>query len=170
MNASSNNNIDNKPPGPQDEVLPSERKTENQVMPEKTENDIEVFEAPPEKKPVKDILFVDDEEPVRNLFQEALEKFGYSVRVASNGNEGIKLFRDNPADLVITDIFMPEKDGHALILEIMQEFPEANIFAITGKKSFEPEMELDIAETLGAKRVFAKPCKLSELLDAIKNL
>ena len=170
MNASSNNNIDNKPPDSKDEVLPSEQEMENHVIPETTKNYIEISEAPPEKKPVKDILFVDDEKPVRNLFQEALEKFGYTVRVASNGNEGIKLFREKPADLIITDIFMPEKDGHAMILEIMQEFPETNIFAITGKKSFEPEMELDIAETLGAKRVFAKPCKLSELLDAIKKL
>ena len=169
MQKSSNKNTENKISNNEKTLLP-ELEVEKNETSEANENDIEVLEAPLPPKAVKNILFVDDEEQVRKLFQEALEKFGYKVRVASNGNEGIKLFRENPADLIITDIFMPEKDGHAFILEIIQEFPETKIFAITGKKSFEPEMELSIAETLGAKRAFAKPCKISELLDAIKKL
>jgi len=137
---------------------------------ENNESGLIVLEVPDEKNPVKHILFVDDEQPVRELFKEALEKFGFQVSLATNGNDGLASFRKNPADLIITDIFMPEKDGHAFILEVLQEFPEAKIFAITGKKSFEPEMELDIAKTLGALRVFAKPCKLSELIAAIREL
>lgn len=124
----------------------------------------------PVKRPVRSILFVDDEEPVRRLFKEALEKFGYQVRLATNGNEAIAFFREDPTDLIITDIFMPEKDGHTLILEVKQEFPDVHIFAITGKKFFDPQMELDIAKTLGAIKVFSKPCKLSQLLAAIKEL
>jgi CheY-like chemotaxis protein len=170
MKEPSDNNAENQTPDVQVEIPPPDQSSEDQVVVKTDENDSKVLEALPEKKPVKNILFIDDEEPVRKLFQEALEKFGYTVRLATDGNEGIKLFRENPADLVITDIFMPEKDGHALILELLQEFPETNIFAITGKKSFEPQMELDIAETLGAKRVFTKPCKLSELLEAIKEI
>ena len=134
--------------------------------------EIEALEESPEKKPIKNILVVDDEEPIRNLFKEGLEKFGYKVSVAPNGNEGIELFRENPADLIITDIFMPEKDGHTFIHEVMQEFPETKIFAITGKKSFEPEpyIDLDIAKLIGAIRVFAKPIKISEILATIKKL
>lgn len=124
----------------------------------------------PARQAVKSILFVDDEEPVRRLFKEALEKFGYRVRLAANGNEAIALFQKKPADLIITDIFMPEKDGHTLILEIKQDFPNAHIFAITGKQFFDTQMELDIAKTLGAIRVFTKPCKLSQILAAIKEL
>lgn len=124
----------------------------------------------PIRRPVRSILFVDDEEPVRRLFKEALEKFGYQVRLATNGNEALAVLRKAPADLVITDIFMPEKDGHTLILEVKQDFPDTHIFAITGKKFFDPQMELDIARTLGATQVFAKPCKLSRLLEAIKEL
>lgn len=148
------------------------------------ENQETVYDDPPEsretiiddltdssvKEPVKSILFVDDEEPVRRLFKEALEKFGYQVRLATNGNEAIAFFREDPTDLIITDIFMPEKDGHTLILEVKQEFPDVHIFAITGKKFFDPQMELDIAKTLGAIKVFSKPCKLSQLLAAIKEL
>jgi CheY-like chemotaxis protein len=142
--------------------MPREQKFENHVLKETIEIEKEVFEESLEKKPIKNILVIDDEEMIRDLFKEGLERFGYEVTVASNGNEGVKFFRENPADLIITDIFMPEKDGHTLIDEIMREFPEANIFAIT--------RELNIAEALGAKRVFAKPVKLSELLDAIKEL
>jgi|GEM_PF-784735 len=125
----------------------------------------------PEKEPIKNILFIDDEEPVRQLFKDGLEKFGYTVTLASNGNEGIARFRENPADLIITDLFMPEKNGHELIHEIMQEFPGTKIFAITGKRTrMGIETELDIAQTLGAIRVYTKPIKLSELLTAIKEL
>ena len=124
------------------------------------------------KRKIKNILVVDDEHLIQNLIKEGLEKFGYNVAVAPNGNEGYELFRKNPADLIITDIFMPEKDGHTFIHELLQEFPETKIFAITGHKSFEtePYIDLDIAETLGAVRVFPKPIKISELLVAIKEI
>lgn len=124
----------------------------------------------PQKRPVKSVLVIDDENTVRDLFKEALEKFGYEVTVAADGEEGLRIFRKHPADLIITDIFMPKKNGHTLILDITKEFPRANIFAITGKVSFDPEIELDLAERLGAAKTFQKPVQFSELLDAIKNL
>ena len=123
-----------------------------------------------EKRPVKSVLVIDDEEAIRTLFKGALEKFGYEVTVAVDGDEGLRLFRKHPADLVITDIFMPKKDGHTLILDLTKEFPGANIFAITGKISFDPEMELDMAQKLGAAKTFRKPVKFSALLDAIGEL
>ena len=124
------------------------------------------------KRKIKNILVVDDEHLIQELIKAGLEKFGYEVAVAQNGNEAYALFRKNPADLIITDIFMPEKDGHTFIHELLQEFPETKIFAITGHKSFEaePYIDLDIAETLGAVRVFPKPIKISELLAAIKEI
>ena len=71
---------------------------------------------------------------------------------------------------MITDIFMPKKDGHTLIIEITNEFPGANIFAITGNVSFDPGMELDMAQKLGAVKTFQKPVKFRALLDAIGAL
>ncbi len=123
-----------------------------------------------EKRPVKSVLVIDDEETIRTLFKEALEKFGYEVTVAVNGDEGLRLFRKHQADLVITDIFMPKKDGHTLIMDITKEFPGANILAITGIISFDPVMELNIAQKLGAAKTFQKPVKFRALLDAIKEL
>ena len=123
-----------------------------------------------EKRPVKSVLVIDDEEAIRTLFKEALEKFGYEVTVAVDGDEGLRLFRKHPADLVITDIFMPKKDGHTLIMDITKEFPGANIFAITGIISFDPVMELNIAQKLGAAKTLQKPVKLRALLNAIGEL
>ncbi|MCJ7540095.1 MAG: response regulator, partial [Desulfobacterales bacterium] len=145
------------------------QKVKNPDLEETQEVEKEVLEEPPKKKPIKNILIVDDEEPIRKLYKRVFENFGYKVMVASDGNEGMALFRENPADLIITDIFMPEKDGHAFILEIMQEFPRTKVFAITGKITMMGiETELDIAKTLGAIKIFTKPVSLSELLEAIK--
>jgi CheY-like chemotaxis protein len=123
-----------------------------------------------ERRPVKSVLVIDDEREIRALLKEALEKFGYEVTVAVDGEEGLKLFRKHPADLVITDIFMPNKDGHQLILDMTKEFPGVNIIAITGKVSHSPDMELDLAEMLGAAKTFQKPVRFRALLDAINEL
>jgi CheY-like chemotaxis protein len=123
-----------------------------------------------EKRPVKSVLVIEDEEAIRNLFKETLEKFGYEVKVAVDGNEGLRLFRKYPADLVITDIIMPNKNGYTLILDIKKEFPRANIFAVTGNISFDPGWEFDLAKKLGAVKTFKKPVKLRTLLDAIGEL
>lgn len=127
-------------------------------------------DAAPHKRPVKSILFIDDEDQLCKVFRDYLERFGYTVFVGGNGEEGMRLFRDHRPDLVITDIFMPIMDGHTLIYDIIAEFPDANIFAITGFVSYDPVMELNIAQKLGAIRTFVKPVKLSTILEAIKKL
>lgn len=170
MDEFSNKKIDNNSLNIQAGSPSLEQEFENYDDKETDENDIKAQPVAFEKKPIKKILVVDDEELLRDLFREGLGRFGYEVLVASNGNEGLECFKENPADLIITDIFMPDKNGHTFILEILDEFPETKIFAITGKVSFAPEMELDIAKTLGAISVFRKPIKISELLAAIKKL
>ena len=61
---------------------------------------------------VKDILIVDDEEQMRLALRKMLEREGYSVREAENGDKAIRIHREKQADLIITDIIMPEKEGH----------------------------------------------------------
>ena len=63
------------------------------------------------------ILIIDDEEPIRVLLHTALEAAGYEVTEAVNGREGLCLYRHQPADLVITDIRMPELNGLDMLLE-----------------------------------------------------
>ena len=123
-----------------------------------------------QKESIKKILVVDDEEIISNLFKVGLEMFGYEVVVASNANEGLKCFKENPADLIITDMFMPKKNGHTFILEILDEFPETKFFVISGDVLFAPEMKLNIEKNLGSIKVFTKPIKIGELIPAIKEL
>ncbi len=59
----------------------------------------------------KKILLIDDEEDIRELLTYNLEKEGYSVTTADNGNQGIELARKIIPDLILLDVMMPEKDG-----------------------------------------------------------
>ena len=64
------------------------------------------------------ILIIDDEEAIRLLLRIALEAAGHEVMGAANGRIGLALYRHRPADLVITDIVMPEMNGLDMLLEL----------------------------------------------------
>jgi len=116
------------------------------------------------------ILVIDDEEQICEMLHKKLESAGYEVGEAPNGKVGLKLFRENPFDLVITDIFMPEKEGLETIRELRKDFPELKIIAITGGYSSGPDELLNVARMLGANRTFPKPFKLKEIVETINEL
>jgi DNA-binding response OmpR family regulator len=116
------------------------------------------------------ILVIEDEAQMRKLLRQVLEDAGYEVEEASNGLEGIRLYRENPADLIITDMIMPKKEGMETILDLKLEFPDVKIIAISGGGRIGPEPYLQIAEGLGAERVFMKPFDIKELLAAVKEI
>lgn len=115
------------------------------------------------------ILVVDDEEQMRTMLREMLEREGYNVMSVPNGALALKVHRENPADLIIVDMIMPEKEGIDTIIELKRDFPEVNIFAMSGGGRNEPEQYLHMAKRLGADRTFTKPFKRSKLLEAIKD-
>lgn len=78
------------------------------------------------------ILIIDDEEIIRALLRSVLEGAGYEVTEAANGRIGLELYRQNPRDLVITDILMPELNGLDMLLELTREFLRAKVIAISG--------------------------------------
>ena len=73
------------------------------------------------------ILIIDDEEIIRVLLRASLEEAGYEVTEASNGRQGLELYRSRPTDLVITDIVMPEMNGLDMLLELTREFLHAKV-------------------------------------------
>ncbi len=113
------------------------------------------------------ILIIDDDPQIRSLFREILEQAGYDVLLASNGHDGIQLFRQTPADLVITDVFMPEIDGLELIMTLHHEAPTVPIIAFTGKS--EGREYLKVAKYLGAHHTMAKPIPATELIHAVQQ-
>jgi len=119
---------------------------------------------------MKHILVIDDEAPVLSLFGQLLESAGYSVALASDGQEGLRLLKQQKPDLIITDIMMPEMDGLELLMTIRKQYPEIPAIAISGGMKIQPVSFLPQAKKLGAKRVFVKPVELSTLLQAVQEL
>ena len=122
------------------------------------------------------ILIIDDDEQIRSLLRSILEDDGYEVAEAADGAEGVRSFRDAPGDLVITNIFMPEKDGLETIRELRREAPDLPIIAVSGgsprlrvNSTLRPNV-LDAARALGAVRTFGKPFDRRELSEAVRSL
>jgi CheY-like chemotaxis protein len=115
------------------------------------------------------ILVVDDDRQIRSAFKRVLEGEGYEVAFAEDGIQGLRLYREAGADLVITDLFMPRGGGVELIMALKRDHPDVNIIAISGGgPTFSAESYLDVAESIGAARVFTKPVGRFELLAAVR--
>lgn len=118
----------------------------------------------------KHILVVDDDDMVRKFVKEVLEINNFKITVASNGKAGLKEFRENTPDLVITDIIMPEMEGISFIRELRSHTKEVPIIAMTGNVHGRMEEFLEISTQLGADEILRKPIKAKEFLDAINRL
>jgi CheY-like chemotaxis protein len=117
------------------------------------------------------ILVVDDEAAVRALIRAALEHVGHEVTEAANGAEGLKLFASQRQDLVITDVFMPERDGIELVRVIRSTAGTVPILVISGGSwPTESAHLLDAVVRLGATRTLAKPFQLSDLLRIVDEM
>lgn len=114
------------------------------------------------------ILVIDDEPDIRLLVRETLEEAGHEVEEAENGIEGLRLYRRRPFDLIITDIFMPEKDGLEVLRELRREPRTLPIIAISGGWIQMKEV-LPMASKLGASEILNKPFTGAELLRAVKS-
>lgn len=101
------------------------------------------------------ILVIDDDEALRLLLRTILEADGHQVREAGNGRIGLALYRAQTADVVITDILMPEQDGMEVILELTREFLDARVIAMTGASG--NQNFLSVAKLFGARHILEKP-------------
>ena len=115
------------------------------------------------------ILIIDDESQIRSMLRLMLERVGYEVTEAPDGIEGIRQYRENPADLIITDLIMPNKDGIGMIIDLKKEFPKVKIIAMSGGGVNRPEGYLDGAKKLGATRTLTKPIDRDQMLKAVKE-
>ncbi len=117
------------------------------------------------------ILVIDDEPQVRTVLLKSLERDGYQVMDAPNGKVGMELFQEEPFDLVITDIVMPEKEGIETIGELRHYFPETKIIAISGGgQSLNADYVLRTAEALGVHCTLFKPFAIEKFLNAVKHV
>ena len=116
------------------------------------------------------ILVIDDEEKVGAVLCRYLERAEYTTNVARNGKEGLRLFLENPADLVIVDIFMPDMDGLEVIRTLKKETPECRVIAISGGGQMGMPDFLPTARKLGAQHILKKPIRSAELLAIVGEM
>jgi DNA-binding NtrC family response regulator len=121
------------------------------------------------KYEVNRILLIDDDDQFRMIIRKILEAEGFDVSEAANGEEGVERQTKEPADLVITDIIMPKKNGIETILEIMDRHPKVKFITVSGGGWYGAEIELAMAQQLGAI-VLEKPLRRETILEAIEQL
>ncbi len=113
------------------------------------------------------ILVIDDEQSIRGLLREVLEKAGHRVIEAPDGREGLAQYQKQPIDLVLMDLLMPETDGLEATLQLTREYVDAKVIAMTGAQG--DRNFLDVAKLLGARRTIAKPFDITALIQAVQE-
>jgi DNA-binding response OmpR family regulator len=116
---------------------------------------------------VKKILLVDDDKTLQSVLTRYLEKRGYSVRVVNSGVQGLKLFAQDPPDLVVSDIMMPGMDGLEFCRRLRATRPGQLVpfIFLTAKKDLEDRVQ---GHYIGADDYITKPFEPLELLAKIE--
>jgi two-component system response regulator PilR (NtrC family) len=109
---------------------------------------------------MSNILIVDDEQSYRQLLTLVFESDGHSIRTASNGREALELIKAEPADVIITDVRMPDMDGIGLLKSAREYQPDIGVVLMTAFASVETARE---AFKLGADDFIQKPFDVEEL-------
>ena len=113
------------------------------------------------------LLIVEDDRLLRETISHTLEAAGHEVRAAPDGVQALKLYRQRPADLIVTDIIMPNQDGIETIRALRRLDPAVPIIAISGAvAAFDV---LGAAAKLGATRTLRKPIRRAALLAAVED-
>jgi len=120
-----------------------------------------------------DILVVDDEKLLRVYIFEILQQRGHSVRQCENGADAIDSVNTKKPDMIITDIFMPRKNGLEVIMEIRGKYPEIKIIAMSGDTISREGGHLEclgLARELASCVILEKPFSKEQLTDAVDKL
>ena len=115
------------------------------------------------------IVVADDEAGVRNFLKKVLEDGGYEVAEAVDGKQALEKVRAGLADLLITDLVMPEQEGIETIQVLHKEAPDLGVIAISGSGTFGGTF-LSMARLLGADAVLSKPLTPELLLTTVARV
>ena len=116
------------------------------------------------------VLVVDDDAGMRNFLRMLLELEGYEIATAVDGIEALEAQRQDPAAIILTDIFMPEAEGMETIVQLRKEFPDAKIIVMSGGGSYRGVDYLALARELGAAKALKKPFAPQDLIDAMREI
>ena len=116
------------------------------------------------------VIVIDDEELMRELMRQLLEIDNHLVEEAPDGEAGLVLQQENPADLVITDMALPGRDGLSVIAAIKKEFPNTKVIAVSGAGNLLAEELFQEAQELGVSDTFSKPFDVREMMCGITEI
>jgi CheY-like chemotaxis protein len=116
------------------------------------------------------VLVVDDNADLRDSLRMLLVQLGYDSEGARDGQQAMEIQRSRPADILITDIFMPGRDGIETIETFRREWPRIRIVAMSGGGSVATRDYLRVASDIGADAVLRKPFSLEHLQDILQSL
>jgi CheY-like chemotaxis protein len=116
------------------------------------------------------VLVVDDNPDMRSFLRIVLERAGFEAQAAADGDRALELQREHPADVLITDIYMPERDGIELIQQFKSRFRQVKIIAMSGGGQVAKHDFLPVAVNLGADAVLYKPFAADTLLRTVEEL
>lgn len=117
------------------------------------------------------VLVIDDNPDLRSLLEHSLAGEGFEVETASNGMEALRLLQISPVEVVVTDIFMPDKDGIEVISELKQSHPGIKIIAMSGGPRRHGNVDyFTVAREVGADGVLGKPFTPGQLVDLLRPL
>ena len=116
------------------------------------------------------ILVIEDNDSVRRYVRKTLEIEGHEVIEASDGSAAMSCLENESADVVITDIFMPKKNGFETIAELRISFPDIKIIAISGGGLIEPDAFLAKSKELGVSRTLTKPFLPNDVKNAVEKV
>jgi CheY-like chemotaxis protein len=132
---------------------------------------VQAFIPAKEDSSMAQILVIDDDVMLQRMLKETLTYLGHEVRQAFDGREGVRLCREAPPDLVLTDIMMPEQDGLQTIRELGRTCPNVKIIAMSGGSNLLPGLDaLTFATRFGARQVLYKPFAHDELRAALNTV
>lgn len=116
------------------------------------------------------ILIVDDDDAFRKVLRMLLTRMGHEVTEANDGRTAWTTFQNQPAQLVIMDLIMPEKEGLETIQQFRRNKAPTKILAISGGGRVDARDILRVAEQFGADKVLAKPFSSDELTEMLNQL
>jgi len=119
---------------------------------------------------MKNILLVDDEESIRKMVRAVLADEEYAFTEANNGVEALEIMEGQSFDLIITDVIMPDCDGIELVMTVRKKLPDIKVIVMSGGGRVRADHYLNLAEKLGAARVFEKPFNTAELRETVSEL
>ncbi len=116
------------------------------------------------------VLVIEDDLFFRDVMVEALERAGFRTQAAENGSVGLKIAMAQPIDIVVTDLFMPEKEGMETIRSLRDRFAFMPILVVSGGIAGQRSDFLGMSVRLGASAAISKPFLPSELVQAVRKL